>query len=317
MSAVGGQEGQGIVVAHQNDLGVRVQGSQLLEDLFHVGHSLAPGLVTDLLHAGIQQLQGGLQFFRGQVQVFQALSQGLEVLEIQLPHGARQQGDQQLGGLAGGGSAHGSHELEHGVVGADEQGDQVSICQLLPQGRQVVVGGTGGGGAGLDQVQDVAAHGSRHPVVHGMVPVQAQGVGHPGHIAVFGVIMVVFLHVIALGSGGKVGVLQAYAGGDAVTQGHIGISVPVLRKGGHSQQHQHGGCQQQADNTFFHNEPPYMANSEKITFPEPSGSDVPDICGRRRWGGRRWPPGCRRQRQKPRRTAGPASAPSGSGCGSA
>lgn len=105
VSAVGGQEGQGIVVAHQNDLGVRVQGSQLLEDLFHIGHGLAPGLVTDLLHAGIQQLQGGLQFFRGQVQVFQALSQGLEVLEIQLPHGARQQGDQQFGGLAVGGFA--------------------------------------------------------------------------------------------------------------------------------------------------------------------------------------------------------------------
>ena len=63
--------------------------------------------------------------------------------------------------------------------------------------------------------------------------------------------MVVFLHIIALGGAGKVGVLQAHTGGDAVAQGHIGISVPVLRKGGHSQQHQHGGCQQQADNTFF------------------------------------------------------------------
>ena len=30
VSAVGGQEGQGVVVTHQNDLGVRVQGSQLL-----------------------------------------------------------------------------------------------------------------------------------------------------------------------------------------------------------------------------------------------------------------------------------------------
>ena len=317
MSAVGGQEGQGVVVPHQNDLGVRVQGSQFLEDLFHVGHGLIPGLVTDLLHAGIQQLQGSLQLFRGQVQVFQALFQGLEGLEIQLPHGARQQGDQQFGGLAVGGSAHGPHELQHSVVGADEQGDQVGVCQFLPQGRQVVVGDTGGGGAGPDQVQDVAAHGSRHPVVHGMVPVQAQGVGHPGHIAVFGVIMVVFLHIIALGGAGKVGVLQAHAGGDAVTQGNIGIGIFLCCKGRQYRQHQQCQGQQQADKTFFHNEPPYMANSEKITFPEPSGSDVPDICGRRRWGGRRWPPGCRRQRQKPRRTAGPASAPSGSGCGSA
>ena len=238
MSAVGGQEGQGIVVTHQNDLGVGVQGSQLLEDLFHVGHGLAPGLVTDLLHAGIQQLQGGLQFFRGQVQVFQALSQGLEVLEIQLPHGARQQGNQQFGGLAVGGSAHSSHELEHGVVGADKQGDQVSVCQLLPQGRQVVVGDTGGGGAGPDQVQDVAAHGSRHTVVHGMVPVQAQGVGHPGHIAVLGVIVVVFLYVIALGGAGKVGVLQAHTGGDAVTQGNIGIGIFLCCKGRQYRQHQ-------------------------------------------------------------------------------
>ena len=52
--------------------------------------------------------------------------------------------------------------------------------------------------------------------------------------------MVVFLHIIALDGDGKVGVLQAYAGGDAVTQGHIGISVLVLRKGGHRQQHKHG-----------------------------------------------------------------------------
>ena len=71
-----------------------------------------------------------------------------------------------------------------------------------------------------------------------MVPVQAQGVGHPGHIAVFGVIMVVFLHIIALGGAGKVGVLQAHTGGDAVAQGHIGISVPVLRKGRQYRQHQ-------------------------------------------------------------------------------
>lgn len=82
VSALGGQEGQGVVVTHQNDLGVRVQGSQLLEDLFHIGHSLVPGLVTDFLHAGIQQLQGGLQLFRGQVQVFQALFQGLEGLRF-------------------------------------------------------------------------------------------------------------------------------------------------------------------------------------------------------------------------------------------
>lgn len=78
--------------------------------------------------------------------------------------------------------------------------------------------------------------------------------------------MVVFLHIIALGGAGKVGVLQAHTGGDAVAQGHIGISVPVLRKGGHSQQHQHGGCQQQAENAFFHKEPPCIASSEKDHF---------------------------------------------------
>ena len=169
----------------------------------------------------------------------------------------------------------------------------------------------------MHQLQQIVAHQGGHAVVDGVVTVQPQGIGHFGHIAVTGIAVVVPGHVIEAAVFLVDGIRQADAGSDAVAQGHIGISVPVLRKGGHSQQHQHGGCQQQADNTFFHNEPPYMANSEKITFPEPSGSDVPDICGRRRWGGRRWPPGCRRQRQKPRRTAGPASAPSGSGCGSA
>ena len=152
------------------------------------------------------------------------------------------------------------------VVGADEQGDQVGVCQFLPQGRQVVVGDTGGGGAGPDQVQDVAAHGSRHPVVHGMVPVQAQGVGHPGHIAVFGVIMVVFLHVIALGGAGKVGVLQAHTGGDAVAQGNIGVGIFLCCKGRQDRQHQQSQGQQQADNTFFHKEPPCIASSEKDHF---------------------------------------------------
>lgn len=71
-----------------------------------------------------------------------------------------------------------------------------------------------------------------------MVPVQAQGVGHPGHIAVFGVIMVVFLHIIALGGAGKVGVLQAHAGGDAVAQGNIGIGIFLCCKGRQYRQHQ-------------------------------------------------------------------------------
>ena len=142
----------------------------------------------------------------------------------------------------------------------------VGVCQFLPQGRQVVVGDTGGGGAGPDQVQDVAAHGSRHPVVHGMVPVQAQSVGHPGHIAVFGVTMVVFLHIIALGGAGKVGVLQAHTGGDAVAQGNIGVGIFLCCKGRQDRQHQQSQGQQQADNTFFHKEPPCIASSEKDHF---------------------------------------------------
>ena len=78
--------------------------------------------------------------------------------------------------------------------------------------------------------------------------------------------MVVFLHVIALGGAGKVGVLQAHTGGDAVAQGNIGVGIFLCCKGRQDRQHQQSQGQQQADNTFFHKEPPCIASSEKDHF---------------------------------------------------
>ena len=53
----GRQQGQGIVVPHQNDLGVGVQSLQLLEQGLKVGQGRGLALGADLCNAAAQQLQ--------------------------------------------------------------------------------------------------------------------------------------------------------------------------------------------------------------------------------------------------------------------
>ena len=54
------QQGNGIVVAHQNDLGVGVQGLQLLEQGLKVGQGRGLALGADVGNAAAQQLEQGL-----------------------------------------------------------------------------------------------------------------------------------------------------------------------------------------------------------------------------------------------------------------
>ena len=87
-----------------------------------------------------------------------------------------------------------------------------------------------------------------------MVTVQAQSIRHTGNVAVRGVAVIVFLDVIAGGGDVELGIRQAYAGGNAVAQSHIGIGVifrrGVRRKSGHGRCQQHHRRQQQAEKTF-------------------------------------------------------------------
>ena len=67
------QQGNGIVVAHQNDLGVGVQGLQLLEQGLKVGQGRGLALGADLCNAAVQQLQQGFALLSRDVQRVQVL----------------------------------------------------------------------------------------------------------------------------------------------------------------------------------------------------------------------------------------------------
>ena len=150
------------------------------------------------------------------------------------------------------------------------------MLQLLAQVRQREIDAGTLAGACPYQLQQVAAHQGRHSVVGGLVPAQAQALGHPGHIAILGVALVVAGHIVVPAVPLVDRIRQANAGYDAVAQGNVGILVLGcfrsfrlgLHRGGvcsgrlggpgrDHRQHQQSQGQQQADKAFSHNAPPF------------------------------------------------------------
>ena len=268
------QQGNGIVVAHQNDLGVGVQGLQLLEQGLKVGQGRGLALGADLCNAAVQQLQQGLALLGGDVQRVQVLPEGgkgggVHLAEVALQH--RQQGLKDLGAAHGRGNA--VHDRHQYVVGTDLHRDHLSVLQLLAQVRQREIDAGTLAGACPYQLQQVAAHQGRHSVVGGLIPAQAQALGHPGHIAILRVALVVAGHIVVPAVPLVDRIRQADAGYNAVAQGNVGILVlgcfRSFRLGLHQggvwlgspgrdhRQHQQSQGQQQADKAFFHNAPPF------------------------------------------------------------
>ena len=275
----GRQQGQGIVVPHQNDLGVGVQSLQLLQQGLDVGQGGGLALGANVGNAAAQQLQQGLALLGGDVQRVQVLPEGgkgggIHLAEVALQH--RQQGLKDLGAPHGSGNA--VHDGHQHVIGTDLHRNDLSVLQLLAQvGQNKIYAGTLAG-TGPHQLQQVAAHQGRHSVIGGLGPAQAQTIGYPGHIAILGVALVVAGNIVIPSVSLVNGVRQANAGYNAVAQSNVRIAVLIrfgsgiglgLHRGGvcggrlggpgrNHRQHQQSQGQQQADNAFFHDVPPFF-----------------------------------------------------------
>src|SRR5699024_8529243 len=81
----------------------------------------------------------------------------------------------------------------------------------------------------LDHLQQVLGHQGGQAQVKGVVPVQAQHLGHVGDVAAVGVAFEVGADVVENFGRREVEAVEAHPGGDAVAQGYVGQLVVLVR----------------------------------------------------------------------------------------
>ena len=228
VAAPAGDERHRVGVAHEDDLGIRVEIADLLHDGDEGRGGLGVSLVADLAHAGEEQIPGGILLGLGQVhRLDAAVDGGHGGAGTFIAQVAGQNGSGQLLALPVGGVAQSHDAGDEGVVGADLDGDDVGLADVVPELRVVVLAAGRhvhlGHLAVPDHVREVGSRQGRQAEVDGVVTVEAESCSHLADIAVGRVAMEVGSHIDAVaGARTVLDIGQTDAGHDAVAQCDVG-----------------------------------------------------------------------------------------------
>ena len=221
-----GQQRHGIGVAQQHDFGIRVQCTDTGHDLRQAGGHIGIGLIADLIHAAEQQAVGGAAFVKGKGHTVQRFEEEPQLLEVEITQGTADHQCGKLLALPVGGLAQ-THDAGHQrVVGADLDGNDIGLAQILLIFRvDVICAGSLihlGHGAVLHHIQHVRAHQAGQAQIDRVLAVQPKALAHKGGVALGRVALKVRLQIVADLGDVVFHIGKADTGGDAVAQRHIG-----------------------------------------------------------------------------------------------
>ena len=221
-----GQQRHGIGIAQQHDFGIRVQCANTGHDLRQaVGH-IGIGLIADLIHAAEQQAVGGAALVKGKGHTVQRFEEEPQLLEVEITQGTADHQPGQLLTLPVGGLAQTYDAGHQRVVGADLDGNDIGLAQILLIFRvDVICAGSLihlGHGAVLHHIQHVRAHQAGQAQIDGVLAVQPKALAHKGGVALGRVALKVRLQIVADLGDVVFHIGKADTGGDAVAQRHIG-----------------------------------------------------------------------------------------------